>query len=229
MRIMKKFLCAASFCVGSLPAMASSLIWDWSPLTTGATVTNDFWTNRDSGQHFADRVSFGNSMNVSAMDIYSSDQFGSAGSAVKITIWNDVLGLPGAVLGQFSSVISAVDSTGAAPGNNRKHAEFGGFTMSANTPYWIGMAGDNYDLTQTGLSGIPGGDSVMAQFTSNEIFINFTDSFVGDMAFRLYGDATTETPLPQLLPLVGVPLPAAGWFLGTGLLGLLGMARKRPA
>jgi hypothetical protein len=31
------------------------------------------------------------------------------------------------------------------------------------------------------------------------------------------------------LSVTPVPLPAAGWFLGSGLLGLLGIARKKVA
>jgi len=194
-------LTVAALGMGALPAFASSVVWDWSPATTGATITSDGWTNQYPGQHFGEMVSFGADTTIDGMDIYSSDGFGVAGSPAKITVWADNAGAPAAILAQFSVSLSAVDSLGASAGETRKHADFGGFTMLANTNYWIGMAGDGLDLTQTGLQGVSGGDSKMAQFGSFGTFDFFTGPDVGDMAFRLYGNAPASTPEPSTLSL----------------------------
>jgi hypothetical protein len=103
---------------------------------------------------------------------------------------------------------------GAGTGNNRKYADFSGFDMLANVDYWIGMAGDGVSLTQTGLTGVAGGDSRMAQFNNNDTFSYFTSTGVGDMAFVLYGNASA------------VPEPATLALMGLGLAGI-GFARKK--
>jgi hypothetical protein len=205
---------AVALCMGASSALASPLIWDWSPATTGATAA-DGWSNQNPGQHFAEKVSFTGNNTVDGMDIYAALGFGSVGAAVKITVWADSAGQPGAVLNQFSSLISAIDAQGAAAGDARVHTDFAGFSMLANTTYWIGMAGDGFDLTQTGLIGVAGGDSVMAQFNSDDNFSIFTSDIVGDMAFRLYG--------------ASVPEPATFSLFGLGLAGLFAHRRKPRA
>ncbi len=195
-------------------AEASTIVWDWSPQTTGGSVTSDNWSNDNPGQHFAEAVQFGYNVAVNGIDIYNSSSFGSVGQAVVVTIWQDASGQPGSVLGRFSTTIAAIDSDGAVSGNTRKHADFSDFTMLAGTIYWIGMAGDYTTLTQTGLLNVSGGDSMMAQFNWNDTFSHFTDTSVGDMAFRLYGDRSS------------VPEPSTMLLFGLSLMGLAGFRRK---
>ena len=194
-------------CLVAAPAWASPIVWDWSPATTGATVTSDYWSNNFNGQHFADMVLFGSGMSVDGIDIYMSPNYPSLSQTVKITIWADAAGQPGAVAAQYSSLVSIIDTSGAAGDNVRVHADFTPFLMGANTPYWIGMAGDGTTMTQTGLSGVNEGDSRMAQFNDGDSFSYFTGTSVGDMAFRLNGTPTQTVPDPGsslLLLLLGL-------------------------
>lgn len=202
-------LLVASLALGSAPAGAA-LVWDWSPLTTGGTVTSDNWSNYNPGQHFAERVSFAAATSIDGIDIYNNAAWGAVGSPVVVTIWANSGGQPGNVLAQHQTTVTIADTDGAVgQQQHRLHADFAAFLMSAGVDYWIGMAGAGESLTQTGLQGVAGGDSRMAQFNSNDVFSYFTDVSVGDMAFRLHGDAGA-VPAPLTAALVLAGLAAAG-------------------
>ena len=206
-------LFAGLIVTASAPVWASSIVWDWSPLATGGTVTNNFWTNRNPGQHFGEVVSFPETMLIDGIDIYGGTTYGEVGSPVVVTVWQDSAGTPGGVLAQFNTTISAIDSVEASAGNHRMHADFAGIDMLANVDYWIGMAGDNslgVTLVQTGLSGVPGGDGKVARFDGGDTFSTFATD-VQDMSFRLYGT---------------IPEPATIALFGIGLAGL-GFSRRR--
>jgi len=205
-------LLGAALSLTTLAASASAVLLDWSPQATGAAVTNDGWTNATPGQHFGERVSFAANTSINGIDIYDMKTFGGSGSATVVTIWSDVGSQPGSVLAKFSTSVSIADASGTV-GNNqhRLHADFADFLMLAGVNYWIGMAGDGSKgvfLTQTGLSGVAGGDSHMAQFNNGDSFSYFTGNSVGDMAFRLYGGATV--PEPATLALTALALLAIG-------------------
>jgi len=200
---------ATALALGSAASHAA-IVWDWSPQATGGTVTSDNWSNESPGQHFAERVSFAAATSITGIDIYNNAAWGTFGTAVKITIWENSGGQPGNVLAQYQTSVTIADTDGAVGGQqHRLHADFAAFAMAANVDYWIGMAGDGTSLTQTGLQGVAGGDSRMAQFNSNDVFSYFTDVSVGDMAFRLHGDAGA-VPAPLTASLVLAGLAAAG-------------------
>jgi len=185
---------AGTVCLASLPALAFGVVWDLSPATTGGTVSSNSWSNERPGQHFAEWVNIPTATAISGIDIYLATGSGGVGSPVVITIWNDAGGLPGTVAAQYFTTVNADDLEGASAGNHRLHADFPPFLLQASVVYWIGMAGDNVNLVQTGLLGVgPPGDSRMAQFSSDDTFSYFTQTSVGDMAFRLFGQPVTAT------------------------------------
>lgn len=166
-RFVANATCVGALLFGVAAAQAAPIVWDWSPSATGATVTNNNWTNIFGAQYFGEIVQFAGSTVVSGMDIYMTTSYGAVGNAVKVSIWADAGGgVPGALLDTVSALVSEVDLDGAVAGNHRVHADFSGFTMLGGVGYLIGMAGDGVLLTQTGLSGIAGGDGRVAQFDS---------------------------------------------------------------
>jgi hypothetical protein len=192
----------------------ASIIWDYSPATTGGEVSADDWINNYNMQSFAEAVSFASDTTVGGIDIYSTSSYGYIGESVTVRLWSDSTGQPGTLLNTIVTTITAIDTDGAVGNNNRKHADITPLTLTAGTTYWIGMTGTGENhINQTGLFGVSGGDGKMAQFNGSDTFSYFTD-VTGDMAFRL--EDTTNA----------VPEPTTMLLLGFGLMGLAGVRRK---
>lgn len=192
----------------------ATVIWDYSPATTGAAITGDRMNSADS-YNWAESVSFVSGAIVTGIDIYSESAFGSVGQLATVRIWSDYgAGAPIDLLKEIHTSISIIDAVGAVDGLTRKHADFDPLLLSAGTNYWIGMSGGDgstySELGQAGLSTVD--DGYMALFDGNTFF---GLSFGGDMAFRLEG--TTSA----------VPEPGTFILFGAGLGGLALYRRKQ--
>lgn len=78
-------------------------------------------------------------------------------------------------------------------------------------------------------SGSDGGQAVSASnilnFFKDDYPTGQNESFAGSVDFiRLHNDSSTFGTIPT-----SVPVPAAAWLLGSGLLGLIGVARRKVA
>ena len=203
------------------PTAHAGIVWDWSPDATGGSGQPN-WSNNDSFQNFAETISFGANTTLTAMDIYGGNQFGSAGQSANIRIWSDNTGAPDAVLHQFTETISIVDTNGTTTlsGITRKHVAFTlPVTLSAATTYWIGMAGNGFDLVQLGLQNHSPGDGKMYQMVgpTPTFFAN-----IGDMSFRLEGSVV---PAASAVPEPSTLISAAT----AGVVGLAMLRRRRRA
>jgi hypothetical protein len=59
--------------------------------------------------------------------------------------------------------------------------------------YWIGMSGTTMDIAQAALAAIPSdGDCSLAHFWGPTPYVPAVVA-IGDMAFRMYGDAASES------------------------------------
>jgi PEP-CTERM motif len=191
---------------------AAGIVWDYSPANNGGSRGSEY-SNSTGGQNFAEIVIFATDMSLSGMDIYCGTSYGSIGGTATIRLWTDSSGIPGSLLSSFTETVTAIDTVGATAGNSRKHVDFTNpITLTAGTPYWIGMSGTSPSLTQHTLITAPaGGNNAMAMFSGTTFSSNVG---IGDMAFRLDGEA--------------VPEPSTFALFGLGLIGsALVMKRRR--
>lgn len=204
-KILFVFTIAASF---ANPACAIVLL-DQSPATTGATILSDKLDNRSTSQNFAEDFSFATAVKITGMDIYMNEDTPELGDSVTIRLYEDLAGIPGTKLSDFTETVSVIDLVGAVGTTVRVHTDFSvPLELEPDTVYWIGMSGTGNSNTfqLAGLGEVGGGDPVddftMAQFT-DESFNFISGTGTGDMAFRLEGTVVPE-PATLMLVLLGL-------------------------
>lgn len=105
--------------------------------------------------------------------------------------------------------------------------------------FGIGTGEDTFDLTigvttVTGLTATDSGSNTPDGFQLNAIAVDLTAFAIGGLVSvtsitLTFQDTTSEFGLAGALnpPPVVVPVPAAVWLFGSGLLGLVGVARRK--
>ncbi len=208
----KKGIAALAFSIIALSTASATIIWDYSPDTTGSS-GGASWSNQASGQNFAELVTFATGGTITGMDIYSSENWGNLNDIVYIKIFADNGGTPGALITTLTEIISIIDTVGTSSVNGitRKFASLTNPYAYLAGSFWIGMSGDN-EITQMSLNTNAPENGKMAQFSGD----NYSFSTpVGDMAFRLHSVARD------------VPEPAPLALLAFGLLGMAVLRRRK--
>jgi hypothetical protein len=206
---------AIGLLAGAAGRAEAGILLDHSPGTTGADL-GITWVNQAGGQNFADRAVFGSAVDVTGMDIYTSNKFAQIGLTAVVRVRSDHGGSPDALISETTETISAVDTVGSQPGDDvRVHVDFAAPLNLAAGTYWFGMSGNGYELGQYSLTGAnaPDDGAMFQYFGTSPQFL----STVGDQAFRLEGDPVSAVPEPSTLAGAGM----------AGLTGLVYAWRKR--
>jgi hypothetical protein len=124
--------------------------------------------------------------------------------------------------GIFSDLTEPVDNEGLSPLLTAKEASTGAsYSAGAATKYGLTATNDLASLgTAAQLFGFTGNGSP-TNGVESYILGSVTLSTAGVLSIT--GNSTTTPPPPP------VPLPAAVWLFGSGLLGLVGVSRRRKA
>lgn len=181
-------------------ALASVIVWDQSPDGIGGTLTGASWSNISDRQNFGDKITFGNSTIIKAIDVYMRSDVGRVGDEGIVRIWNETFELQH----EFLVVISEVGNEGAS-NFSQLHRVYGDFNtdifLNAGITYFVGFSGFSTTWLQAGFSGGSGYllDNAAARF-DDDVFIS-TSTAVGDIAFRLHG-TTLSVSSPTLIILL---------------------------
>ncbi|NOZ65539.1 MAG: PEP-CTERM sorting domain-containing protein [Alphaproteobacteria bacterium] len=208
----KQGIIAILLSVITISTASATIIWDYSPDTTGAN-GGATWLNFSSGQNFAELVTFATGGTITGMDIYSNKDRDKINDSVTIKIFANNGGTPGALITSLTEIISIIDTTGASSVANvtRKFASLTNpYTYSAGS-FWIGMSGIRNIGQMTLDTNFPG-NSQIAHFIGSSFQGEVS---LGDMAFRLHSVARN------------VPEPAPLALLGFGLLGIAVLRRRK--
>lgn len=232
---MKKALLILAILLTFSAQVHAEVIWDWSPLTVGATKTytsgspllySDGASATNTGEpngggYFLECVEFSKDFFLTGMDSYENPNYilnVDGRTVISIFSHNTETGTP------LSNIYESVqdfftDSDGAIDGVVRVGSTLANpFLFQKNTKYWIGMAGrDYFGFGVSTLYGLPSGDN-----TFYTIGVNYNPHWprfeYGDISFRLHGVEATSAPT--------VPEPGSIILLSAGLLGVAFRVRR---
>ena len=189
---------------------SASLIVDFSPDTTGATLGESSWTNVYGSQIVGDQFTLSADTILTGGSIFSNSDFGNVGDDARFMVFAgsaptsapiiDILTKIDVIDGQYTSGQSSL---------TRKHATITPTFLAAGT-YWFALAGDPNDLTQASTTTSAGYDDGAFRFGSTTLQHSAPS---GDMYFQLEG--TSAIPEPSTyITLSGLILcfGLAGWW-----------------
>ena len=152
---------------------------------------------------------------MTGMDLYMASNFGAIGDSATIRIRSDSHIGP---LTEFVETVSIIDTDGTASIDSlhRVHVDFTSpVSLVGGVEYWVGMSGlfPPSVLVQAGIrDGIgPLLDNQTARYSGITFDAFATD--VGDTPFRLWG--------------APIPIPGTLWLFASGLLGMIGIAKRK--
>ena len=172
----------------------AEIVWDYSPDATGAGVRTSWYTNQIGSQQLAEKIVFSDSTALGGMDIYSYIDAGEVGQLVKIYIWSDNDGVPGALLYEFEETINIIDNKGTISQEilSRKHADFSTPVDLAAGIYWIAMTSATVGVS-LGQATLDAVDDDRFAWCHSGLFSGMSSIGTGDMAFRLHGVQSQAT------------------------------------
>jgi hypothetical protein len=194
---------------------ADSIIYDQGPAT--GTVVNSY-QNRTDAQNFADNFAVTNDDVLTGYHLFGGY---SVAGTFHLKLFADAAGIPGAnALYSLDIAPTSVVNTGGTVGDFSIYDYSFNFaatpvSVAANTKYWIGVSGNNFDPGQIVL--FPGPDDGQLAVYNGTSFQSVRSA--GDQAYQLVGHAASE---------VVAPLPSSGWGIMVLLSGfiLIRISRK---
>ncbi len=178
----------------------------WTAFKATLDTPNAVWGVGDSIKTDYQATSTGTGATITTGTAYNS-----AATGVEL-LEGRVNSNPGFATSNSIVIADAVADQGGwaiAPGSSATFDNLFGGNSTANAGIAFGATGNFYDIT-----GTTTGSGIHKTFTENKLDLG---------TFSLSGNTLTFTPVAAS----AVPVPAAVWMFGTGLLGLLGLNRRK--